>query len=157
MSLRSTPELAKEYPFVLMTGSISLVHYHGLGLQNPAFRKRHPDPLLEMSPQAAVNLGLHAGDPVDIEVPGKKDKVRRKVGIFEGLNDNVVCAEGHWYLPEEEDREKRLWAANVNVLTTLGDGYDPVVGGSTCRTLLCRITKPDIGLPLTKAPRTGEY
>jgi len=53
----------------------------------------------------------------------------------------VVCAEGHWYLPEEPDQQRRLWEANVNVLTSLKDDFDPVIGGSGCRRLLCRIRK----------------
>ncbi|GAI57902.1 unnamed protein product, partial [marine sediment metagenome] len=137
----TTPDLFKDYPFIMITGARSLSLYHGLGLQIPRFRRLHPDPLVEISPLAAERLGLSEGEQVFIEVPGKNDKVRRKVHIVQGLHDNVVCAEGHWYLPEEDDQQKRLWDANINVLTSLRDDYDPVIGGSGSRCLLCRISR----------------
>ena len=86
-------------------------------------------------------MGVNDGDSVFIEVPEKAARVTRKVRIVNNLHDNVACAEGHWYLPEEQDQKKRLWEANINVLTSLRDDFDPVVGGSGCRSLLCRITK----------------
>ena len=137
----TTPDLFRDYPFIMITGTRSLPLYHGLGLQIPKFRRLHPEPLLEISPSAAERLGLSEGDRVVIEVPGKNDMVQRKAHIVQGLHDNVVCAEGHWYLPEEHDQQKRLWSASINVLTSLRDDYDPVVGGSGCRCLLCRISK----------------
>ena len=138
----TTPDLFRDYPFIMITGARSLPFYHGLGLQIPGFRKLHPEPTLEINPQAAERLGISEGDRVAIEVPGKNDRVHRKAHIVKGLHNNVVCAEGHWYLPEEKhDQQKRLWDANINVLTSLRDDYDPVVGGSGCRCLLCRISR----------------
>lgn len=137
----STPDLFKDYPFIMVSGVRNLYFYHGLGLQIPRLRKHYPEPLVEISPLAAERLGLSEGDWVAIEVPGKSDKVRRKAHIVQGLHDNVVCPEGHWYLPEEQDQHKRLWGANINVLTSLQDDYDPIIGGSGCRCLLCRISR----------------
>ncbi|MGB9886728.1 MAG: molybdopterin-containing oxidoreductase family protein [Moorellales bacterium] len=137
----SAPALFTDYPFIMITGTRTLPFYHGLGLQIPAFRKLHPEPLLEISAAAAERLGIHEGDLVVLEVPGRNDKAYRKAHIVPGLHDHVVCAEGHWYLPEEPDYEKRVWSANVNVLTSLRDDYDPVVGGSGARCLLCRVSR----------------
>ena len=74
-------------------------------------------------------------------MPRKSDRVRRKVKIKQGRHDNVVCVVDLWYLPEEKSQEERIWGVNINVLTTLGDDYDPIIGGSECRCLLCRIRK----------------
>jgi len=137
----STPDIFKDYPFILITGTRSLPIYHGLGLQIPNLRKLHPKPIVEISPSAAEKLSIREGDRVAIEVPGKKEKVYRNVHIVKAMHDNVVCAEGHWYLPEENQQQKRVWDANINVLTSLRDDYDPIVGGSGCRRLLCRINK----------------
>jgi len=137
----TTPELFKEYPFIMITGVRTLPFYHGLGVQIPEFRKMHPDPTVEISREAAERLGLKEGDLVFIEVPGKGDRVQRKVRIVEGLHENVIGVIGHWYLPEESDQDKRLWSANINILTSLRDDYDPVLGGSGCRSMLARIRK----------------
>jgi thiosulfate reductase/polysulfide reductase chain A len=137
----STGELFKDYPFILITGTRSLPLYHGLGIAVSSLRKHHPYPIVEISPFAAKKLGVNDGDSVFIEVPEKTARVTRKVRIVNDLHDNVACAEGHWYLPEEQDQNKRLWEANINILTSLRDDFDPVVGGSGCRSLLCRITK----------------
>lgn len=137
----TTPDLFRDYPFIMITGARKLPFYHGLGLQIPRFRRLHPDPTVEISPRAAERLGLSEGDRVVIEVPGNSDRVQRKAHIVQRLHDNVVCAEGHWYLPEEHDQQKRLWDASINMLTSLRDDYDPVVGGSGCRRLLCRIRR----------------
>jgi len=98
----STSSVSGDYPFIMITGTRSLPIYHGLGLQIPSLRKLHPNPLLEICPAAAERLGIHEGDRVAIEVPGKHDVVHRKAHIVQELSDNVVCAEGHWYLPEEK-------------------------------------------------------
>jgi len=61
--------------------------------------------------------------------------------IVQDMHDSVVYTRGHWYLPEEKDLQKRIWGANINILTRLGDDYDPVIGGLRARCLLCRIRK----------------
>ena len=139
----STPDLFKDYPFILITGTRSLPTYHGLGVSIPRLRKHHPYPLVEISPSTARKLGVNDGAMVFIETHGKATRVTRNVRIVENLHDNVVCAEGHWYLPEEKEQNKRLWDADINVLTSLRDDFDPVVGGSGCRSLLCRITRAE--------------
>ncbi|MCX8022015.1 MAG: molybdopterin-dependent oxidoreductase [Syntrophorhabdaceae bacterium] len=141
LSPYSTEDVFLDYPFIMITGARYFPHYHGLGLQIPAFRKLHPDPLCEINREAAQLLGVKEGDWVYIETPGRKDRIRRRITVVEGLHKNVVCVEGHWYLPEEKEQEKRLWDVNANVITTLGNNFDPVVGGSGCRTILCRLTK----------------
>lgn len=137
----TTAELFRDYPFILITGTRSLPFYHGLGLQVEDLRRLHPDPLVEMSPKAASDLRLREGEWVTLEVPGKDERVRRKVHLLPGLDDRMVCAEGHWYLPEEPDQHRRMWETNINVLTSLRDDFDPVIGGSGCRRLLCRVRK----------------
>jgi anaerobic selenocysteine-containing dehydrogenase len=116
----------------------SLAHYDGLGLQIPKLRSLHPHPLLEISPREAKKLGLEEGSWAYIEVPTSPKKVKRKIHILNGLDDRVVCAEGLWYLPEERDREKRIWSANINLIVpTLSN--DPIIRTSSARALLCKV------------------
>ena len=96
---------------MLITGTRSLPFYHGLGLQIPRLRRLHPDPLVEISLVMAERLGLSEGDWVFLEVLGKDDQVRRRVHLVPGLDEEVVCAEGHWYLLEEVDQKRRLLSA----------------------------------------------
>lgn len=137
----TTPELFKEYPFIMITGVRTFPFYHGLGVQVPQFRKMHPDPIVEISREAAERLGIKEGEVVFIEVPDRKDTVWRKAHIVDGLDERVIAVVGHWYLPEESDQDKRLWSANINILTNLKDDYDHVIGGSGCRSMLARIRK----------------
>ncbi len=137
----STPDLFKDYPFIMITGVRTLPFYHGLGVQIPKFRRLHPDPIVEISRKAAERLGIKEGDVVFIEVPGRDDRVWRKAHIVDELDERVIAVVGHWYLPEEAEQEKRLWSVNINTLTSLKDDYDPVIGGSGCRSMLARIIK----------------
>jgi len=138
LSPYSTPELMKEYPYILVTGVRSLAHYDGLGLQIPKLRNLHPHPLLEISPREAKKLGLEEGSWAYIEVPTSPKKVKRKIHIVDGLDDRVVCAEGLWYLPEERDREKRIWSANINLIVPALSN-DPIIRTSSARALLCKV------------------
>lgn len=137
----TTPELFREYPFIMITGVRTFPFYHGLGVQVPEFRKMHPDPIVEISREAAEKLGIKEGETVFIEVPYRKDRVWRKAHIVDELDERVIAVVGHWYLPEETDQNKRLWSVNINTLTSLKDDYDPVIGGSGCRSMLARISK----------------
>ena len=137
----STPELTKEYPFILLTGTRSLEYYGIFGMIVPQLRKVHPDPLLEINPESAKKLGIAEGDWVWVETQNKRGRVKRKAHLTSGIHPMVVNAEGLWYLPERKAQEERLWEANVNVITSLKDDCDPICGGSYARCLLCKVYK----------------
>lgn len=138
LSPYSTPELVKDYPYVLVTGVKTLAHYNGLGLQIPKLRGLRPYPLLEISPGAAKNLGLEEGSWAYVEVPTSANRVKMKIHIVDGLDDRVVCTKGLWYLPEEADQEKRIWGANINkIVPNLSS--DPILKTSSARALLCKV------------------
>ena len=59
----STPELAKEYPFVLTTGAREYAFFHSENRQVPYCRELCPDPLVEINPKTAARLGIN-GRPV---------------------------------------------------------------------------------------------
>ena len=95
-----------------------------------------------MAPETAAAYGLKEGEWVFIEAPTVETGIRRKVAIVEGLDPRVVNAEGLWYMPGE-DVVEGTFQVGCNELTPLRDDLDPVVGGSTARCILCRITKLD--------------
>ncbi len=140
MSPYSTPELARDYPLILVSGTRSIEFYSTLGIDLPRLRKRRPWPTLEMSPETAREFDLSDGDWVTIEAPTTDKSIRRQVALVEGMHPQVVNAEGLWYMPGE-DPVKGVLAVGANVLTPLRDDVDPVIGGSIARCILCRVSK----------------
>jgi len=132
----STPELAKKYPLVLITGIKNQAYFHS-GYRNvPNLRKLLPEPLLEIHPTAAKERGLRDGDWVEISSP--RGSVKHKAKISDRIDPRVVAApHGWWYGYENGWRE-----VNINVLTS-GEYYDPDVGSSVFKGLLCQVRKAD--------------
>lgn len=140
----STPELAAEYPLILINGGRFLPQFQsehrqfGMGL-----REQHPDPLLQIHPETATALSLHEGDWARIETP--RGAIVMKTQITAGIDRRVVHAEHCWWFPEQPAAEPSLyglWQSNVNVLTTdEPDACDQVTGSWPGRALLCRVTR----------------
>ena len=66
----SSPELMKEYPFILITGARCMEYYHSQGHHIPSLRKRVPYPEIEVHPDTAKKeeregwgLGLGGNSP----------------------------------------------------------------------------------------------
>ena len=136
----SRPEMAADYPLVLGSGTRSVEFYSTLGIEVPRLLKRRPFPSLEMSPETAVEYGLEEGDWVTIESPTADHGIKRRVALLDGMDPRVVNAEGLWYMPGEDPTDSAL-EVGANVLTPLSDEFDPIMGGSVARCLLCRIRK----------------
>jgi thiosulfate reductase/polysulfide reductase chain A len=141
-----TPGVAVKYPFVASTGTRSIEYYSTLGIEVPRLRKRRPWPVVEMAPEAADNLGLAENDWVFVESPTTDRRILRRVALLENMDARVINVEGLWYMPGM-DPVKGTLAASANVLTELRDDSDPIIGGSSCRAILCRIQKAE-GVPL---------
>ncbi|MFC1903047.1 molybdopterin-dependent oxidoreductase [Chloroflexota bacterium] len=140
----SMPEVAKDYPLILTTGGRFRPQYHsehrqlGLGM-----RERHPDPLMEIHPDTARELGIADGDWAYIET--RRGVIKQKARLTTGIHPKVVNVESHWWFPEQPAQEPWLhgvWQSNANVLT-LDDpeACDPVTGGWALRALLCKVYK----------------
>jgi anaerobic selenocysteine-containing dehydrogenase len=83
----STPDLFKEYPLILITGARIRPFLHSQFRQISSTRKMHPDPLMEMNPQTAKELGLKDGDWVWIETSGASNNVAAfLMGFSQGLS-----------------------------------------------------------------------
>lgn len=140
----STPELAKEYPLILITGGRFLPQFQsehrqlGMGL-----REQHPDPLMEIHPDTAKGLGISEGDWAYIET--LRGVIKMKAKVTTNIHPKVVNCEHLWWFPEQPSREPWLggmWQSNCNVLTMDDpDTCDPLTGGWTMRALLCKVYK----------------
>ncbi len=139
----SEPELAKEYPLMLITGGRFLWMYHSEHRQVDSVRKRHPHPLVQINPETASKLEIKNGDWVWIESP--RGRIRMKCQYFEGIDPTVVhCEHGWWFpeLPGEEPWLHGVWESNVNVLTNDDpDVCNKLHGGWPLKTALCKIYK----------------
>lgn len=111
------PDLAKEYPLMLTTGSRYYASFHSEHRQIPSLRQLTPDPLVEIHPDTAAGLGIKDGDWVWIENPWGRAKERARVAPVV-RRDTVSAAHG-WWFPEEDGSEPNLygvWKSNVNEL-----------------------------------------
>jgi anaerobic selenocysteine-containing dehydrogenase len=140
LSPYSTPDVARDYPLILVSGTRSIEFYSTLGIEVPRLRKRHPWPVLEMSPETAGELGFVDGEWVIVESPTTEKTIKRQVALVKGMHPRVVNAEGLWYMPGE-DLVEGVLSVGANVLTPLRDDVDPIVGGSIARCILCRVRK----------------
>jgi thiosulfate reductase/polysulfide reductase chain A len=137
----STPELAKDYPFILITGGRIQPYYHSEWRQVDAARKERPYPIVQINPKTAADLDISDGDWVWIETP--IGRIRQKCQLFGGILPQVVNAEHGWWYPElpgEEPWLHGVWESNINVVINDEPQYcSSISGGWTLRGLLCKI------------------
>jgi len=145
-TLASDPAKAREYPFYLLSGPRARYHYHSQFHQIASFRKRYPDPIVQMNPEAARRLGIADGDWVWIESPLAKVKFRCQYS--DGIDPRVVSAEHGWWYPDDPGEEPSLhglWRSNINAVVDddLDDCCDPQSGAWTMREQLCKVYKAE--------------
>lgn len=139
----TTPELLKEYPYVLTTGGRIPGFFHSEGRQIPWMRELHPDPLVELHPKTAKEIGINDGDWVYVET--KRGKAKMKAKLFIGIDPRVVRAEHNWWYPERLGKDPYLYGAlepNVNRCTD-PEHCDPSMGSSTLRGMLCNVYRAE--------------
>jgi anaerobic selenocysteine-containing dehydrogenase len=139
----SQPELARKYPYILITGGRHKPFYHSEHRQIDSLRKRHPYPIAQINPKTAKEIGVADGDWVWIETP--RGKIRQKCQYFTGINKQVIHAEHGWWFPElpgEEPWLHGVWESNINVCgTDEPDRCNPVLGSWPLKTFLCKVYK----------------
>lgn len=135
----STPELAQEYPLILSTGGRLPYYFHSQYRQVPWLRERQPFPIVQIHPETAEKLGIKEGAWAWIETP--RGRIKQVAKLFAGMDPRVVVAQASWWYPEDPGPEHGLWKSNTNVLTRNEPPYDPAMGSTTLRALLCRLYK----------------
>jgi anaerobic selenocysteine-containing dehydrogenase len=138
LSSASTPELAKEFPLILISGTKIRNFFHSELRQIKSLRHDNPDPLVEIHPITASSLGIREGDWVWIESPLSRVKMRAK--LFEGIAPDVVNAQHGWWFPEEKPSEYGWKRSNVNLLYGHSQ-FDPENGSEPLKSYLCRVYK----------------
>ena len=110
----STPAVASKYPLILIGGVKIKPFFHSEGRQIPSLRKMNPDPVIQITPATASQRGIAEGDWVSIETSAGSIKMR--ASLYEGMADNVVCAQYGWWFPEEEAPEYGWKKSSINLL-----------------------------------------
>ncbi len=139
----STPDIAAEYPFILTTGARHGEMFHGELFEISMARKIRPDPIVQIHPMAARQLGIAEHDWVWIETPTGKIRMRAK--HYEGLDPKVIACEHGWWFPEESGELPNLFGVSRSNASVLVDDdplhCDPATSVWANKAMLCKVYK----------------
>jgi anaerobic selenocysteine-containing dehydrogenase len=121
-----TPEVAKEYPLILITGARMREYTHSQLRNMTQMRRRAPEPLAQIHPATAKKHDIVDGEMIVIET--KRGSIKMKAKVTEDIAPSVVSIPHGWA------------QANANVLTDITH-RDPISGYPELKALLCRIRK----------------
>jgi anaerobic selenocysteine-containing dehydrogenase len=135
----SRPDLLERYPYILNAGLRTPVFFHSEHRMIPWLREIRPDPFVEIHPETAKAHGIEDGQWAYIESP--RGRIKQRVRLNRGIDPRVVVAEHGWWYPEAEGPGHGWDVSNVNLLTDNDPaGYDPAMGSTNLRVLLCSIS-----------------
>lgn len=142
------PATTPEFPFILIGGSKKLAYIHSGGRQITSLRKLSPEPILQMSPKAAKDLGISAGDWVWVESIyfRNRERAKFKAELVEGFLPQVVSVDAQWWFPERKEPDHGSFESNINVVIP-GDVYDPIFGSTNLKSIPCRVYKAEAPNP----------
>ena len=125
-SAEATPEVAKDYPLILGTGTRLPMFIHSRTFRLPWTRSLRPDASLDINPADAARLGIVQGDRVELSTPNGAIEVSANV------TELAYAGAVHMYHDYPE--------ADVNALLP-GDYLDPISGFPGYKGLLCAVRK----------------
>ncbi|MBW1900727.1 MAG: molybdopterin-dependent oxidoreductase [Deltaproteobacteria bacterium] len=137
----STPDVAREYPLIFNTGGRFMPMHHSEFMHSELGRTSHPDPLMDIHPDTARDLGIEDGDLAYIET--RRGRIKQRARHNPGILHNVINCQSAWWFPEMTANEpglSGLWESNANVLTLdEPEACDELSGGWCVRALLCKV------------------
>ena len=136
------PELAEEYPLILIMGSRFMPMYHSEQRQIEKALKKMPDPLVTINPKTAEGL-VSQGDWALVSTPqGSK---RQRVNVSETIHPQMADSQHGWWFPERDQKLPDLFGvfeSNANLLCPDEPAFcSPEIGSRPHSALLCRIEK----------------
>lgn len=138
-SPKSTPELAKEFPLILITGSRSQVYYASSHRDVKKCREDEPLPLVKFHPSISQKYGIKGGEWCWIKTP--RGRVKMVAEVTEKVKPGVVVARHGWWFPEDRSTTQHaLNESNINLITFKGI-MDEIVGIQHFKCLLCTLEK----------------
>jgi anaerobic selenocysteine-containing dehydrogenase len=137
----SVPDMVKEYPLILTTGARTPGFFHSEHRQVAQLRQLNPNPITEIHPDTAKNLGIEDGDWITIE--NRHGKCKQRAKLTERIHPMVVSAQHGWWFPEKRGPEPSLfgvWESNINLL--LPSGWTGRSGfGYPFKSQVCKVYK----------------
>lgn len=144
IQLTSTKQ-TKQYPLTLISGGRTLPYHHSGSRQIESVRRKAPDPLAQLNPAKAAELGIADGDWLWIETPFGKSE--HKCKHFSGIYADVVHAEHGWWYPEDPGEHPSLhglWRSNINVVLDDGPDFcDAVSGAWVTKGVPCKVYRAE--------------
>jgi len=135
----SAPQLAEEYPLIL-TSWHNRPYTHSDYRMVASLRALEPEPFVEIHPETAKKLGIADGDMAYIET--KRGRIKQRARLTKGIDPRVVGVSYGWWLPEQGVETLHGWAeSNINILTDDKPPWNPQIGSSNFRGLVCRVYK----------------
>ena len=142
----SIPEaIKKKYPLVNISGVRVIPYHHSEFRHVDEFRRRHPDPIVEIHFDVARKKGIVDGDWVYIETP--LGRARQRARLSNCFHPRYIVTQHSWWFPEKAAEEPSLfglWESNINVTTDDNpEKCDPLSGAWPYKGQLmrCRIYK----------------
>jgi anaerobic selenocysteine-containing dehydrogenase len=139
-TMYSEPELAGEYPLILTTRKPAVFRHANLR-QIKSLRARRPDPILNINPGTAKDLGIDNGDWVYIE--NKRGRITHKAEYTESLHPKVVVGDHGWWYPEKgvDEGLHGFVESCINAITSNSPPYAHEMGSVTFRGTFCKVYK----------------
>jgi thiosulfate reductase/polysulfide reductase chain A len=142
-SPEGNPELAKEYPLILIATGKFMPFYHSEYRQTPSAIGENPDPIADIHPQTATDMGISDGDWTWVKTP--RGKIRQRARLTDQVHPAMLRVQHGWWFPDMPGSEPSLhgvWESSSNVLCPIGPEYCNVeVGGWPHTALLCKVYK----------------
>ncbi|MFA7197077.1 MAG: molybdopterin-dependent oxidoreductase [Clostridiales bacterium] len=125
---RSTPDVAKEYPFICFTGRPGPMYVHDQGRTLPWIREMRPEALAMVNTLDAEKQGIQDGDM--IELTSLRGKMKIKAHVTNIVSEGSVYVPGGW--PD----------ANYNELS-IDDKFCPISSQANYTSCLAQMTKTE--------------
>ncbi len=122
----NSPELARDFPLILTTGTRNAEYVHSRLRGVPHLKRRMPEPVADIHPKTAAEYGLKDGEMIVVET--KNGRINLKLAVKDEIMFGVVSIPHAWK------------EANANLLTD-DTPADPISGAPSLKALLCRVQK----------------
>ncbi len=141
----SNPQLAEQYPLILMATGKFMPFYHSELRQIQSAIREQPDPVADIHPKTAAELSISDRDWIWIET--RRGKIKQRARLTEEVHPAMLRAQHGWWFPGRPAAEPSLhgiWESNSNVLCPIDPEYcNPEVGGWPHTALLCKVYKAE--------------
>ena len=120
----STPELFKEFPLILTTGTREIEYYHSEQRHLSTLHRRNPEPVAQIHPDTAVKYGISDGEPMMVET--KIGSLEIKARVTDDILPGMISVPHGW-----NDAPENMLTDDMPA--------DPISGYPALTALLCRV------------------